>query len=260
MTYRATDKRLRSRIANAPLLVALSGLLIVLAAGTALAGLPAQGKRPPQRASILGQTSHTPAPLCPQKPPERQNPDSTQIKKTCQAVGSVTGFQLEANGKHQAFRVPHNARIVAWAVSVANTNNFEEKAQLAILKKMKNQGPRFRLVRSSPIESLKSAQGHKQYFVLKHPLKAKKGMIVGITVPTWAPIIASNRTVAKNNKWKASRNPKKCQSNNPDVNRRYAIEARPQIEKKSIRRYGCTFTTDRLLYWAYYIRGLGDNH
>ncbi len=277
MSSKATDKRLRSRIANAPFFVALCGLLVVLAAGTALAGLPEQGKRPPQRASSLGQTGHTPGPLCPQRPPERTNPDSTQIKHACQAVGSVTGFQLQANGKHQAFRMPHNARIVAWAVSVADTNKLETKAfggfdffgshkygkkptaQLAILKKMKKQGPRFRLVRSSPIESLKSAQGHKQYFVLKKPLKAKKGMIVGITVPTWAPIIASNANVAKDNKWKASRNPKKCGGKTAEQQRRNAIDARPQIEKKSIRRYGCVFT-DRLLYWAYYIRGLGGGH
>jgi hypothetical protein len=280
MSSKATDKRLRSRIANTPLFLALCGLVVALAAGTALAGLPKQGKRPPQQALKLGQTKHTPAPLCPQQPSEKRQqkyfdhhpgattlPQNLQTKHACQAVGSVTGFQIKADGKKQAFRVPHNARIVAWAVSVANTNAFEEKAfgkklfpsnqygpdpqaQLAILKKMKHQGPRFKLIRNSPIEKLNSAQGHKQYFVLKKPLKAKKGMIVGITMPTWAPIIASNANIQKNNKWRASR--KNCANSD-------ATHARPQLKKKSVRPYKCIFP-DRLLYWAYYIRGLGNGH
>jgi hypothetical protein len=252
MSFKATDKRLRNRIPHAPLFIALCGLVVALAAGTAFAGLPEQGKRPPQPALKIGQTKHSPSPLCP---------------KDCQAVGSVTGFQLKADNKKQLMRVPHNARIVAWAVSVANTSKKQEKifgsddffgspkygrdpiASLAILKKMKNQGPKFRLVRSSPLMNLNFAQGHKQYFVLKKPLKAKKGMIVGITVPTWAPIFAGGS--AGKNAWKASRNPKKCSG---DQN---ALDARPQIKKKSVRKYGCRFSGTRLLYWAYYIRGLG---
>ncbi len=274
MSSKASDKRLRSRSSRVRLFAAVCGLVVALAAGTALAGLPAKGKRGPQPASVIGQTPHTPDPLCPQRPAERRKPDSTQIKHACQAIGSVTGFQLKADDDHQAFRVPHNARIVAWAVSVARTNKLETNAfgdydffgshqygqgptaSLAILKKMKGEGPRFKLVRSSPIESLKSAQGHKQYFTLKKPLKAKKGMIVGITVPTWAPIISTNATIAKHNAWKASRSPKKCGGDTPAQARQNAIDARPQLNKKSVRRYGCIFT-DRLLYWAYYIRGLG---
>ncbi len=277
MSLKASDKRRRSRSPRVRLFAALSVLALALAAGTAVAGLPKQGKRPPQPAAVLGQTGHTPGPLCPQRPPERTKPDPTQIKHACQAIGSVTGFQLKAGGDHHAFELPHNARIVAWAVSVARTNKLETNAfgsfdffgshqygqgptaSLAILKKMKHQGSRFRLVRSSPIQNLASAQGHKQYFVLKKPLKAKKGMIAGITVPTWAPIIASNAAVAKDNAWKASRNPKKCGGNTDQERRQNAIDARPQLNKKSVRRYGCLYT-DRLLYWAYYIRGLGGNH
>ena len=275
MSQKVSDKRLRGRSSRIRILAALAGLGVVTAGGTAFAGLPEQGKRPPQPAAAIGQTGKTPDPLCPQRPPEREKPDPTQIKHACQAIGSVTGFQLKADGDHQAFRVPHNARIVAWAVSVANTNKLETDAfgdfdffgshqygqgptaSLAILKKMKGEGPKFRLIRSSPIENLTSAQGHKQYFVLKKPLKAKKGMIVGITIPTWAPIIASNANVAKDNAWKASRSPKKCGGDTDQERRQNAIDARPQLNKKSVRKYGCIYT-DRLLYWAYYIRGLGN--
>jgi hypothetical protein len=270
MSSKATDKRLRSRISYALVFTALCGLLV---AATALAGLPAQGKRPPRPASVIGQTNKTPAPLCPQKPSEHyiDRHSSAPVKRFCQAVGSVTGFGLKTDGRRHAFRATRNGRIVAWAVSVANTNGFEEKAfgsldffgtkrfgahptaQLSILKK--KDGPRYKLLRRSPVVDLNSAQGHKEYFTLKQPLRIKKGQIVGITMPTWAAILASNKKIATSNSWSASRNPKKCGGTTDQQRRHNAVTARPQTKIHSVRKFGCTYS-GRLLYWAYYVPGL----
>lgn len=275
MTPKATDKRPSRRPLQALAFLAVCTCVTAFAVAGASAG---SGPKP---AGVIGQTNHTPAPLCPQKPSENfinnfvdhhpgQPPPA--IKHGCQVVGSVTGFQLKADGHHNAFRAPNNARIVAWAVSVANPNRYEEKAfgstdffgtnklgghptaQLAILKK--KDGPTFKLLRRSPVVDLDDAQGHKQYITLDNPMKVKKGQVVGMTFQTWAPILAYNKKVAAANSWKASRKQGKCDDSNPDRARQLAINAKPQTKIHSTREYGCTYT-GRLLYWAYYVRGLG---
>ena len=69
--------------------------------------------------------------------------------------------------------------------------------------------------------------------------------MIGITVPTWAPIFAVG--LSERNAWLASRSKTKCSGVDN-------IQAgRPHQELKSLRTYGCTYTTARLAYWAYYV-------
>ena len=267
MTSRGTDKRPRRRIHHALGFAALCAGVVAVGISAAPAGA---GR---QTATTIGQTKHTPGPLCPQKPSETRKPPptSSEIRHGCQVVGSVTGFQIKADGRRHAFRAHENGRIVAWAVSVGKTNRYEEKAfgdtsffgtkglgghptaRLAILKK--KDGPHYKLLRQSAVVDLSSAQGHKQYITLDKPLKIKKGLIVALTTQTWAPVLANSSAIAKNNSWRASRHSGKCAGNNDQQTRALAIAARPQTKIKSTRQYGCIYT-DRLLYWAYYSPGL----
>jgi hypothetical protein len=247
-------------------LLAFAGLLalLVFAALTSLASGEATHAR------TLGATKHSPNPLCPQRPSETHKPPPTsdQIKHGCQVVGSVTGFQQMAAGKRHRFTMPKTGKIVAWSVDVANPNHYEEKAfgspdffgtkalggdptaRLAVLKKEPHS--HMKLVRQSATVDLESSEGTKQFITLHKPLKAKKGSIIGITFPTWAPVLAFNSKVAKHNSWRASRKSGKCQSSNPDENRQLAINAKPQTKEGSVREYGCSYN-GRILYWAYYV-------
>jgi hypothetical protein len=267
MTSRGTDKRPRRRITHT------LGFAAVCAAVVAVGISAAPAVAGKHSLKTLGQTKTTPGPLCPQRPSEHhaQRHPGEPIKHACSVIGSVTGFGLKVGGHHHAFQAKESGRIVAWALSVANTNRYEEKAfgdlsffgtkalggaptaRLAILRK--KDGPRFKLVRESEVVSLNAAQGHKQYFTLNKPLKIKKGLTVALTTQTWAPILASGSNVAKNNSWLASRHKGKCVGNTPDQTRALAIAARPQTKVTSTRQYGCRYT-DRLLYWAYYNPGL----
>jgi hypothetical protein len=248
--------------------LAFAGLLALLIAVAALGVGAASGNSP--HARTLGGTKHSPKPLCPQRPSETSNPPPTpdQIKHACQVVGSVTGFQQMAAGHRHRFVMPKTAKILGWAVDVANPNHYEEKAfgsldffgtkalgghptaRLAVLKKEPHS--HYKLVRQSPTVDLQSAEGSKQYIALQKPLRARKGFVIGITFQTWAPILGFNAKVAKHNSWRASRKSGKCQSSNPDENRRLASDAKPQTRTGSIREYGCTYN-GRLLYWAYYL-------
>src|SRR6478672_6093404 len=58
---------------------------------------------------VLGETATTPDPSCPELP--------------CQAVGSVTGFQLNNGQAKLPFSVPKNGKITAWTLTLAQPTN-----------------------------------------------------------------------------------------------------------------------------------------
>lgn len=250
MTNRGTDKRPRRRIHHALGFAALCAGVVAIGVSASTAGA---GNHPTK---TLGKTKHTPDPRCP---------------KNCQVIGSVTGFQIKADGQRHVFRANESGRIVAWAVSVANTNRYEDRifgntdffgtknlgghptARLAVLKK--KSGPHYKLLRQSDVVDLKSDQGHKAYITLNKPLKIKKGLIVALTTQTWAPVLGVNRGVVKDSSWRASRHSGKCNGSTDAQRRALAIAARPQTKIDSTRQYGCIYQ-GRLIYWAYYTPGL----
>ena len=54
---------------------------------------------------ILGQTAEEPDPSCPNLP--------------CQAIGSVTGFQVRNNQTSLPFRVPRDGKVKSWTLTLA---------------------------------------------------------------------------------------------------------------------------------------------
>lgn len=261
MAPQAIESRGRPR-GHAAAFASLCAATLALVA--ALAPLADAGNTKPKQ---LGMTGHRPRPLCPQRPPESQNP--TTVTRPCIVTGSVTGFQLKANGQHHVMRAPSRGRIVAWAIDLGKPNKTERNAfgakdffgtkaygkeataRIAILKPKKH--GTYKLLRESPTVKLDQAFGELHYITLNRPLKIKKGQIVGLTTPTWVPALTTNQFV-DNSTWRASRKKGKCSGKTPEETRRLAIAARPQTRIGSTRQYGCIFT-DTLLYWAFYVPG-----
>jgi hypothetical protein len=77
-------------------------------------------------------------------------------------------------------------------------------------------------------------------FALDHPLTVLRGQVVGLTVPTWAPMFAFN--VEADNTWRGSRLPGKC-SSKADIQ-----GGHPQQGVGKIKTYGCYYSNARLLY------------
>src|SRR5436190_22039800 len=88
------------------LLAALTALGL-LTAGTSVAGATA--------ARTLGKTTHTPPPSCPSK----------ADNDPCEAVGSVTGFQMLADGTRPLFKARQNSWLVAWAINLSDPDKEE---------------------------------------------------------------------------------------------------------------------------------------
>jgi hypothetical protein len=203
-------------------------------------------------AKTLGNTSRTPAPSCP----------SSGDNDPCEAVGSVTGFQVVADGVQAPFKARENGWVVAWAIDLSKPKDSETNffgnfyqsgtfgtaptARLSVIRR--RDGRNYKLKAQSPVMPISSVFGHKETFTLTDPLKMKKGDFIALTIPTWAPSFAINLN-ARTNTWRASRVEGQCgSSDNPDQIK----NGKPQQKVGSKREYGCDYRGARLLYWAYY--------
>ncbi|HEX6782299.1 MAG TPA: hypothetical protein VF125_09745 [Solirubrobacterales bacterium] len=211
-------------------------LLVSLAAdsGTAKSG---------RTTVILGQTATEPDPSCPDLP--------------CQAIGSVTGFQVNNGQAQLPFLVTHDGTIKSWTLTLAQPTGSQRtffngffgtppQARLAILRRVPGTNPpRYNLRRQGSVKVLTPYLGQTVKFSAN--LKAEKGDIVGLTVPTWAPAFAQDLDAS--NVWRASREEDACK-NATDIR-----QGEPQEKVGTRATYGCKYTTARLLYTATLVEG-----
>ena len=188
------------------------------------------------------------------------------------------------------FVVPFNGKLVTWSIALANPTRvkiedndaqlpfansiFGTPAQAGIsilrqVQKRKKGGPRYKLVRKSSIQILNPYFGTKATFAVEPPLNVFEGNIVALTIPTWAPALWKPRAcnafgddvlnpaaclqAEKKYTWRASRvprgEPETCGLSNNPVNEQLEKTA-PQTRVDSIRRYGCYYGRNAVLYSA----------
>jgi hypothetical protein len=187
---------------------------------------------------VLGATATMPDPSCPELP--------------CQAVGSVTGFQVSTEQGGLPFRVRRTGTVKAWTLTLAEPTSKQRsffngffgtppEARLAILSRVPGtEPPRYVLRSQGSIHVLSPYLGQTVKFGAN--LAVEKGDIVGITIPTWAPAFAQN--LSAKNAWRASREVGRC-TNTTDVR-----QGEPQQKVGTRAIYGCRYSTARLLYTA----------
>lgn len=227
----AASSRPRGRWAAFGLGCCSLALLVALAGGASAANVA-------PTTVVLGQTATVPDASCPNLP--------------CQAVGSVTGFQINNGQTRLPFLVPHDGRIKEWSLTLAQPTNKQRaffngffgtppEARLAILRRVPGTSPpRYNLRRQGSIKVLTPYLG--QTVTFGSSLKVEKGDIVGLTVPTWAPAFAQSLTA--DNVWLASREPETC-TDSTDIR-----DGEPQEKLGRRAVYGCRYATARLLYTA----------
>jgi hypothetical protein len=224
---------------RAALLGLLAGTVVLLVGLAASSDAAKVGKT----TVILGETATEPDPSCPELP--------------CQAVGSVTGFQVGNGQAKLPFLVTHNGKITSWTLTLAQPTNSQRtffngffgtppQARLAILRRVPGTNPpRYNLRRQGSVQVLTPYLGQTVKF--SADLKVEAGDIVGITVPTWAPAFAQDLTAS--NVWRASREPGACK-NATDIR-----QGEPQEKVGTRATYGCKYSTARLLYTATLVEG-----
>lgn len=226
----------RGRLLVLGLLACSLALLVGLTAASDAA-------RAPRTSVILGKTASEPDPSCPNLP--------------CQAIGSVTGFQIDNGQTRLPFLVPHDGTIKHWTLTLAQPTNSQRtffngffgtppEARLAILRRVAGTDPpRYTLRSQGSIKVLSPYLGQTVEFGAN--LKVEKGDVVGLTVPTWAPAFAQE--LSSSNAWLASREPEACK-NATDIR-----QGEPQQKIGRRATYGCKYTTARLLYTATLVEG-----
>jgi len=225
----AGSGRLRSRLTAALALAVGLLALIPLAAGAGAATTS-------HTTVVLGNTATMPDPSCPGSP--------------CQAIGSVTGFQVSTSQGSLPFLVRRAGKVKSWTLTLSQPTSSQRsffngffgtppEARLAILRRIpETNPPRYNLRAQGSIHVLSPYLGQTVKFGAS--LKVEKNDIIGITVPTWAPAFAQG--LPSNNAWRASREPGKC-INSTDVR-----QGEPQQKLNQRATYGCRYATARLLY------------
>jgi hypothetical protein len=209
-------------------------------AAALIAAAPGGADRPAPHVD-LGLEPRPPAPVCP---------------SNCRVITRVTGFQtLAENGegerKNLPLRVPFDGVLTSWTISLAFPTNQQRaffnrgwgspaKARIGVLRRVPDtQPPRYRLIRQTPPRSLTGWFGRTPRFPVRPAIPVRRGQIIALTVPTWAPALAID--IPKRNRWRASRNRGRCLE--PADLRR----GRPH-QVRGGRVYGCLYERARLLY------------
>jgi hypothetical protein len=174
----------------------------------------------------------------------------------CEAIGRVTGYQGRSGTLADPFRIPRSGKIVAFTVTLAKVNRTQidffnglygspPSVRLSILRVGKTRKTRLnhRLIRQSKVYSVQRYLGSTPSFALDTPLVVKRGYVVALTVPTWAPAFAFSG-LSSRNWWRSSRKKGDC---------RNASQRAAQQQVGGVVRYGCTYRRARLLYTATYV-------
>jgi hypothetical protein len=171
-------------------------LTVSLACG--LAALLAGAACAQARVVEVGSAEGAPAPTCPSAP--------------CLAIDKTTGYQTTVGDRSGPNKVPASGRLVAWTIALGapderqvsffDSNFGEASAGITVLRRGKKKLQRFN-VGNSGIMKLAPYFGQVVQFPLHKTIRVRKGDIVALTVPTWAP--ALSQLLSDGTAWLASR-------------------------------------------------------
>jgi hypothetical protein len=211
--------------------------IVILAAFALALALPAASPATITEVGVIPPTT-TPVttPSCPASP--------------CLAVSRTTGFQVKVATNTTLMNVPKAGTIVAWTIMLGKPNATQIKffnaneggpseAGIAILRAQKKPNLTYKLIAQSPAVKLQNYFGKTAQFPLEKTLTVKKGDVIALTVPTWAPALALG--FGKDTSWRASRAKSQCASTSAQST---------HTEIGALVQYFCLYQTARLTYNA----------
>jgi hypothetical protein len=202
----------------------------LLATAAVALALPALA---PAETQEVGTNVPEAAPSCPSSP--------------CLAVSRTTGYQAKVGTTRGLMTVGQDGRLVSWTIALGNPGKkqvdfFNEKlggeaqAQITVLKP----GPKLRysVVSHGELVKLQPYFGKKVEIALQRTLRVRKGWVIGLTVPTWAPALAVN--LPSDTSWRASRQKGACD----DTDMQTATRPGTTVQ------FYCLYKTARVTYSA----------
>jgi hypothetical protein len=173
----------------------------------------------------------------------------------CQAIGHVTGYQVQIGTHKNPYVIRRPGKIVAWTIRLgkpdtsqtqffANLFGQTPQARLTLLKKPKADIPKtndLKILGQSEIFDLSRYLGSTPTFALAKPLVVPAGSTLAITVPTWAPAFAIN--LGPDEAWRSSRDKTDCNGTSQTAHQKVG----------KTHSYDCFYRTARLLFTASFV-------
>jgi hypothetical protein len=182
--------------------------------------------------------------------PPTTPPTAPSCPTHCLAVSRTTGFQVKVQKVSNPLGMPRSGTVVAWTISLGKPSSAQVKffneheggpaeAGIAILRAVTNPHLTYKLIAQSPPIKLEKYFGETAQFPLETTIPVKKGDIVALTVPTWAPALALG--FGNDTSWRAARQKKQCSETS-------SLTTHTTIG--SAVTYFCLYQTARLTYSA----------
>lgn len=132
----------------------------------------------------------------------------------CFVVTRTTALQVETGTLRYPTTVPKDGRIVAFTLQLGSLSNRQihffnstyggtSRVQIAVLRPQPRPKRSFQVVATTPAIHVQPFFGTTVQFPLDTTLPVRKGDVIALTVPTWAPVLAVN--LPTENGWRASR-------------------------------------------------------
>jgi hypothetical protein len=181
--------------------------------------------------------------------PATTPPTTPSCPTSCLAVTRTTGFQVKVGKTRSLVTAPRNGTVVAWTISLGKPNATQIKyfdgneggtasAAIAILRQQRKPNLAYKLVAQSPLVQLEPYFGKTAQFPLATTLQVKKGDLIALAVPTWAPALALGFT--NETSWRASRSRTQCTNT--------SVQSMQQLGTTV--QYYCLYREARLTYSA----------
>jgi len=165
----------------------------------------------------------------------------------CLAISRTIGYQAKVGEKRGLMTVPRSGRIVSWTITLGNPGKkqiefFDQKlggaseASLAVLRFGRKL--RARIVTVAPPVKLKQYFGRTVEIPLEKTIEVKKGWVLGLSVPTWAPALAVG--LGGDTSWRASRKKGACDD----------TQTQTAAPENSVPQFYCLYRTAQVTYAA----------
>jgi hypothetical protein len=210
--------------------------MAIFASAVLALALPAVAPATLAEVGVIGATTPETVASCPASP--------------CLAVSRTTGFQVKVGSVHNPVSAPHDGTIVAWTITLGKPNATQIKyfdaneggvseAGIAVLRPQPKPNLTYKLIAQSPLVKLQPYFGKSAEFPLETTIPVKKGDVIALSVPSWAPALALG--FGNDTSWRASRPKKGCTTTSSQTT---------QTTVGSAVQYFCLYQTARLTYSA----------
>jgi len=169
----------------------------------------------------------------------------------CLSVTRTTGFQISARERRNLYTAPATGRVVAFTLKLGKPSATQigffnrqaggtAKVRLTVLRPAGTRGgaPQYALNAQSDDFAVDSYFGQTVQFPLYTSLLVRRGYVVALTVPTWAPVLAVSN-LNSTYSWRSSR-VAPC-TTNPE-------RQPPHTQSGSVRQYFCLYRPAQLTY------------